>query len=333
MSTTMKDVARKAGVSINTVSRALNGKPDVNEDTKKRILEIADKLNYVPNFLAKGLVTKNTRTIGVIVSDNADPFFATIVKGVEDFARSKGYNIILCNTDEKYEREEEAIRLLREKQVDGLLITLAPAQEKRADILELKRAETPFVLLNRHMDDVMTDYVINDNVYGAYIAVSHLIKSGHKRIGYISGPSQISSARERLEGYKKALLENSIEFDNSLVKESNLRMEDGYRIMRKLLELKNRPTAVFAYSDLLAIGALRALVEAKLKVPKDMALVGYDDIEFSEFLEVPLTTVHQPKYRIGQEGTKILINRIENKDSEGLHQIVLKPELVIRKST
>ncbi len=143
-STLIKDVAREAGVSINTVSRALNGKPDVNEDTKKRILKIVDRLNYVPNFLAKGLVTKNTRTIGVILSDNADPFFATIVKGVEDFARSKGYNIILCNTDEKYEREEEAIRLLREKQVEGLLITLAPAQEKRADILELKRAGTPF---------------------------------------------------------------------------------------------------------------------------------------------------------------------------------------------
>lgn len=332
MTTTMKDVAREAGVSINTVSRALNGKPDVNEDTKKRILEIADKLNYVPNFLAKGLVTKNTRTIGVIVSDNTDPFFATIVKGIEDFARSKGYNIILCNTDEKYEREEEAVRLLREKQVDGLLITLAPAQKERADILELKRAGTPFVLLNRHMDDVMTDYVINDNVYGAYLAVSHLVKSGHKRVGYISGPSQISSVRERLEGYKKALFEDNIEFDNSLVKESNLKMEDGHRLMKEFLELENRPTAVFTYSDLLAIGALKALKEAKLKVPKDMALVGYDDIEFSSLLEVPLTTVHQPRYRIGEEGARILISRIEKKDSEGLQQIVLKPELVIRES-
>lgn len=333
MSTTMKDVAREAGVSVNTVSRALNGKPDVNEDTKKRILEIADRLNYVPNFLAKGLVTKNTRTIGVIVSDNTDPFFATIVKGIEDFTRSKGYNIILCNTDEKYEREEEAVRLLREKQVDGLLITLAPAQKERADILELKRAGTPFVLLNRHMDDVMTDYVINDNVYGAYIAVSHLIRLNHKRIGYISGPSQISSVKERMQGYKKALFENSIEFDNSLVRTSNLKMADGCRRMRELLELKDRPTAVFAYSDFLAIGILKAIKEAKLEIPEDIALVGYDDIEFSEFLEVPLTTVHQPKYRIGKEGAKILIDRIENKDSEGLYQIVLKPELVVREST
>ena len=332
MSTTMKDIAREAGVSINTVSRALNGKPDVNEDTKKGILEIADRLNYVPNFLAKGLVTKNTRTIGVIVSDNANPFFARMIKGIEDYARSRGYNIILCNTDERYEKEEEAVRLLREKRVDGLLITLTPAQKERTDILELKRTGVPFVLLNRHMDDIITDYVINDNVYGAYLAVSHLAKLGHKRIGYISGPSQISSVRERLEGYKKALFENNIKFDNSLVKESNLKMEDGYKLMKEFLELENRPTAVFTYSDLLAIGALKALKEAKLEVPKDIALVGYDDIEFSSLLEVPLTTVHQPRYRIGEEGAKILIDRIEGKDSEDLHQIVLKPELVIRES-
>jgi len=332
LSTTMKDIAREAGVSINTVSRALNGKPDVNEDTKKRILEIADRLNYVPNFLAKGLVTKNTRTIGVIVSDNANPFFARMIKGIEDYARSRGYNIILCNTDERYEKEEEAVRLLREKRVDGLLITLTPAQKERTDILELKRTGVPFVLLNRHMDDIMTDYVINDNVYGAYLAVSHLAKLGHKRIGYISGPSQISSVRERLEGYRKALFENNIEFDNSLVKGSNLKMEGGYRLMKEFLELENRPTAVFTYSDFLAIGALKALKEAKLQVPKDIALVGYDDIEFSSLLEVPLTTVHQPRYRIGEEGAKILINRIEGKDSEGLHQIILKPELVIRES-
>lgn len=332
MSTTMKDIAREAGVSINTVSRALNGKPDVNEDTRKRILQIADRLNYVPNFLAKGLVTKNTRTIGVIVSDNANPFFARIIKGIEDYARSKGYNIILCNTDERYEKEEEAVRLLRERRVDGLLITLTPAQKKRTDILELKRSGVPFVLLNRHMDDIMTDYVINDNVYGAYLAVTHLVKLGHKRIGYISGPPQISSVRERLEGYRKAVFENNIEFDNSLVKESNLKMEDGYRLMKEFLELENKPTAVFTYSDLLAIGALKALKEANLKVPKDIALVGYDDIEFSSLLQVPLTTVHQPRYRIGEEGARILINRIEGKDSEGLYQIVLKPELVIRES-
>lgn len=332
MTTIMKDVAREAGVSINTVSRALNDKPDVNEDTKKRILEIADRLNYVPNSLAKGLVTKNTKTIGVIVSDNANPVFARIIKGTEDFARSKGYNIILCNTDESYEREEEAVRLLREKRVDGLIITLTPAQKKRTDIRELKRSGVPFVLLNRHMENIMTDYVINDNVYGAYLAVSHLVKSGHKRIGYISGPSQISSVRERLEGYKKALFENNIEFDNSLVKKSNLRMEDGYRLIKEFLELENRPTAVFTYSDLLAMGALKALREAKLKVPKDMALVGYDDIEFSSLLEVPLTTVHQPRYRIGEEGAEILINRMEGKKSEGFQQIVLKPELVIRES-
>lgn len=333
MSTTMQDVAREAGVSINTVSRALNDKPDVNADTKKRILEIADRLDYVPNFLAKGLVTKNTRTIGVIVSDNANPFFARIIKGIEDCARGRGYNIILCNTDEDYEREQEAVRLLRQRRVDGFLITLTSTREKRTHIWELKRLEIPFVLLNRHIDDLMTDYVITDNIYGGYVAVRHLIRSGHKRIGYISGPLEISSAKERLQGYKKALLESNVEFDNSLVRVSNLKMEDGYRVTQELLGLRDNPTAIFAYSDFLAIGALKAIEEADLNIPEDIALVGYDDIEFCEFLGVPLTTVRQPRYRIGQEGASILINRIERKSSEDLDQIILKPELVVRKST
>lgn len=332
MSVTIKDIAKQASVSINTVSRALNGKPDVNEETKKRIIEIAKRLNYVPNFLAKGLVTKNTKTIGVIISDNSNPFFAKIIKGIEDFARSEGYSIILCNTDEEYEKEEDAIYLLQQKQVDGFLITLTSTQKERIDVLKLKRAEIPFVLLNRHMDNIMTDYVINDNIYGAYIAINHLVKLGYKRIGYISGPPQISSVRERLEGYRKALFENNIEFDNSLIKESNLKMEDGTILMRELLELENLPTAVFTYSDFLAIGVLKAIKEAELKIPEDIALVGYDDIEFSAFLEVPLTTVHQPRYRIGEKGARILINRIEGKGSKDLQQIILKPELVIRKS-
>jgi len=332
LSVTIKDIAKQASVSINTVSRALNGKPDVNEETKKRIIEIAKRLNYVPNFLAKGLVTKNTKTIGVIISDNSNPFFAKIIKGIEDFARSEGYSIILCNTDEEYEKEEDAIYLLQQKQVDGFLITLTSTQKERIDVLKLKRAEIPFVLLNRHMDNIMTDYVINDNIYGAYIAINHLVKLGYKRIGYISGPPQISSVRERLEGYRKALFENNIEFDNSLIKESNLKMEDGTILMRELLELENLPTAVFTYSDFLAIGVLKAIKEAELKIPEDIALVGYDDIEFSAFLEVPLTTVHQPRYRIGEKGARILINRIEGKGSKDLQQIILKPELVIRKS-
>lgn len=328
-SSTIKDVAQEANVSTNTVSRALNNKPDVSPETRKRVLSVAKKLNYSPNHLARSLISKRTGTLGVVVTDNANPFYARVIKGIEDAVREHGYNIILCNTDEDSEREADAIRLLQQKRVDGILIT--PVQKDYQYLEDLKQYQNPFVLLNRHPKNEQMDYVINDNAYGANLAVEHLISIGRMRIGYICGPPTISSVQERLQGCQTAMQVADLRPDSLLVERTNLKMEGGFSAMQKLLD-NDAPDGIFAYSDILAIGAMKALLDANLRIPEDVALIGYDDIEFAGMLEVPLTTVRQPRYRIGQEAANILIDKINGTSGENVKSVVLRPELILRKS-
>ena len=330
MGITINKIAQIAGVSKRTVTRALNGQSEISPATKQRILTIAKQLRYRPNALARALALKETKTLGLIVSDNSDPFFAQLARGVEDIAHDNGYSVIFCNTDEDYENELRAVHTLMEKRVDGILLTAT--QVGSEDILELINEKIPFVLTNRHVAEIATDYVIVDNRRGAYEAVSHLINLGHNRIAHISGPGQISTVKERLEGYRNALTEHDIEFDGSLVGVSDLHMERGFKVTKYFLRLEKRPTAIFGYSDLLAIGALRAVKEVGLKVPDDIALVGYDDIDFAPFLEVPLTTVAQPSYEIGKRSTEILISKLQGNGDKKPQQILLKPKLIVRKS-
>ncbi|MCD6318142.1 LacI family DNA-binding transcriptional regulator [Candidatus Aerophobetes bacterium] len=327
--TTLKDIGKEIGVSATTVSRALNDKPDISYETKQKIKEVAERLGYSPNALARSLKAKKTGSIGVLIADIADAFFAPIVKGIENTAREMGYSIILCDTSEEYEQEKIALEMMLEKRVDGLLIT--PSQTEYKDILELKRRKIPFVLIGRYFDLVESDYVITDDIKGAFSAIDHLIKKGHKKILFINGPNYISSAKERLVGYKRALQENAILFDKSLVKEDALKMEDGYRIMKEVLSSGTKFTAVFAYCDFVILGVMQALEEAKLKVPEDIAIVGYDDVAFARFLQVPLTTVHIPKYELGKEAMKLLKKKIEGEIKEP-QNVILPTRLVIRKS-
>lgn len=328
---TLKDIAKRAGVSTTTVSRAVNGKPNINIQVKQRILEIAEALEYTPNTLARSLRTKKTDSIGVVIGDIADPFFAPIVRGIENVSKKKSYNIILCDTDEKYSEEVKAVRLLMRKRVDGLIVT--PAQTKYQSIMELKRKRIPFVLLCRYFDLIEADCVTTDDVQGAFAATQHLISREHNRILFLNGPVYVSSAIERLVGYKRALRDNGIEFNDSLVREGNLTMEDGYRVMRENLSKgRIRFTAVFAYSDFVALGVMKALEEKRLRTPEDIAIVGFDDVIFSSFLKIPLTTVRIPKYELGQESMRLLCERIEKGIGEP-RKIVLKTKLIIRKSS
>ncbi len=328
-SPTIRDVAQAANVSTNTVSRALNNKPDVSPETRRRVLAAAKELNYSPNNLARSLISKKTGTLGVVVTDNANPFYARIIKGIEDVGRRHGYSIILCNTDEDSEREEEAIRLLQQKRVDGILIT--PVQKDFRYLEVLRNYQSPFVLLNRHPKNEMVDYVINDNAYGARLAIGRLISVGRRKIAYICGPSTISSVQERLEGCFAAMEAGGLSPKSLHVERTNLKMEDGFEAMQKLLE-NDRPDGVFAYSDILAIGAMKSILEANLRIPEDIALIGYDDIEFASMLEVPLTTVRQPRYRIGEKAANMLINKLNNKNGTEVESVVLRPELILRKS-
>lgn len=326
---TLKDIGKEVGVSATTVSRALNNKPDISYQVKQKIKEVAERLGYSPNALARSLKAKKTSSIGVLIADIADPFFAPIVKGIENTARQTGYSIILCDTGEEYEQEKLALQMMLEKRVDGLLIT--PCQTEYGDILELKRKKVPFVLLGRHFDLIESDYVITDEIQGAFSATDYLIKKGHKKILFINGPNYISSAKERLVGYKRALQEHAVLFDKSLVKEGALKMEDGYRIMKETLSTGTKFTAVFAYCDFVVLGIMQALEEAKLKIPEDIAIVGYDDVAFACFLQVPLTTVHIPKYELGKEAMKLLKKKIDEEIQEP-QAVILETKLVIRKS-
>jgi len=327
---TIKDVAREAGVSINTVSRALNGKPDVNPETKRLVLEAAQRLKYTPNKLARGLRSNKTGIIGVIVADIANPFFSAVVKGMGKAAKGLGYSIILQDTGENYENEEEAIQIMISEQIDGLLIT--PVQTENRSIHMLQESGIPFVLVARHFNDLDTDYVVADDVQGGYLATTHLIEKGHKKIAFINGPACNSSAIERFQGYKKALEEHNIELNEKLMRNGALTMEDGYTHGNTLLmDHDPQPTALFTFSDFVALGAMKAVREVGLRIPDDIAIVGYDDIDFAFCLEVPLTTVRVLKRQLGEEAISVLEKKI---DGQKRHSHLKIPvELVIRQSS
>ena len=327
---TIKDVAREAGVSINTVSRALNGKPDVNPETKRLVLEAAQRLKYTPNKLARGLRSNKTGVIGVIVADIANPFFSAVVKGMGKAAKGLGYSIILQDTGENYENEEEAIRIMISEQVDGLLIT--PVQTENRSIHTLQESGIPFVLVARHFSDLDTDYVVVDDVQGGYLATTHLIEKGHEKIAFINGPACNSSAIERFQGYKKALEEHNIELNEKLMRNGALTMEDGYTHGKALLMGHGpRPTALFTFSDFVALGAMKAVREVGLRIPDDIAIVGYDDIDFAFCLEVPLTTVRVLKKEMGKKAVSVLEKKID--EHEGQSHLKMPVELVVRQSS
>jgi len=327
---TMRDVAREAGVSVNTVSRALAGKPDVSPETRARVLEVAERLGYRPNKLARGLRSNKTFTLGVIVTDIANPFFAELVKGVEEAARGRGYSILLGDTGEDPAKEEAAIQVMMAERVDGLLIT--PVQSSRQALEEVMDSGFPVVLMGRYFPDLEAPFVVTDDVHGAIMAVEHLIALGHEHIGHVAGPLHISSARDRLLGYRKALEAHGIPLRDDYVLQGAVTLEDGYIAGKKLLKLNPLPTAVFAYSDFVAVGIMQAILEAGLRIPEDVSLVGYDDIVFSAYTKVPLTTIRIPKRKLGKEAVHLLISRLGNRRNIPSHK-KLKVDLVVRDST
>ena len=326
----MEDIADEVGVSINTVSRALNDKPDVNDQTKREILQKAEDLNYQPNRFAKGLRKSKTSTIGVIVADILNPFFAGVLKGVEKTARRENYSIIVQDTSENYENEMSAIQTMLGEQVDGLLIT--PVQTERDSIKHLQKSGLPFVLLGRFFEELETNYVVTDDVKGAYKVIEHLIGRGHEIISMINGPSHISSSKERFLGFKKSMKKHNLEVFDSLIFNDVFTMDQGYNTAKEIIKTSPKPTAVFCYSDFVALGVLKATRDLGLTVPEDLAVVGYDDIFFSDSLDVPLTTVKIPKKELGMRSFKLLNELINNGSSQTIEEIKLETKLKIRKS-
>lgn len=330
----LKDVAKLACVSSGTVSNVLSKRRKVSTFTERRVLQAIKKLNYQPNLVARSLRRGNiTNLIALLVPDVSNPFYAEISKGCEDCAKKYGYALLLCNTIYNTGFIKTYIQILYQRQVDGIVFTSAPDEEY---ISEMGKIKLPFVVVDDAKDNTDFPVVKIDNINSTYKAVSYLIKRGRKRIGFISETSKMDTIKERFKGYKLALKENSIDYNPSIVsfgEENNIKeIQYGYNAMQNFLKNKLKIDAVFATNDLIAIGNLRAIKEFSLKVPDDIAVIGFDDIELASYVEPKLTTVHQPIYEIGFSAIELLI-KIINKEKLKEKKIILGTELVIREST
>lgn len=326
---TMKDVAERAGVSATTVSHVINKTRFVSEEVKTRVLRAMAELNYRPNAIARSLRQKTTHTIGLVISDISNPFFTNLVRGVEDVANKKGYNLVLCNTDERPEKERTYIHVLRQKQIDGLV--MAPTGGNQDFISALVEEGFPLVFVDRYLDGIGVPVVAVDNREGAYRAVKHLIDLGHERIAMITGLPSITSTAERFEGYKRALAEHGLVADSGLTRQGNSRVDGGYSAAIGLLEMCPRPTAVFVANNLMTIGVMRALQDKGVRCPEDVAIVGFDDFEWASAFRPFLTTVAQPVYELGKTAAEMLVKRIGKKRPR-MEKVVLKSSLIIRES-
>ncbi|RRD95874.1 LacI family transcriptional regulator [Clostridiales bacterium COT073_COT-073] len=333
MRTTIKDIANYTGVSVTTISLVLNNKATkISQQTKDMILKAAQELNYRPNQLAIGLVKKRTETIGLILSDVSNVFFANLAKGVEDECRRKGWNVVLCNTNDKHERDLSYIQVLADKGVDGILFCMSKDSNKKKAMESIQligKLKIPFVMIDRFLEEADCCSVIVNHKQGGYEATKHLLAQGHRRIGCVTGPMELEDSKERLKGYKKALEEMNLSYKEDLVYKGDYNRESGFRAVDHLL--KQKVTAIFAFNDMTAYGVYNRLKQKGLDVPKDLSLIGYDDIFFSEILDVPLTTVRQPIYDMGKEAVRQLIEGVE----AGIDLkkcITFEPKLIVRKS-
>jgi LacI family transcriptional regulator len=332
---TIKDVARKANVSHTTVSRALNNKSRIRNETKEKILAIARELSYRPDFIARSLVMRKTKTLGLVITNIANPFYTELAQGIEATARELGYNIIFCSTHSDLSTEKHHIDMLQSKGVDGIIFSSAHMDDP--NILGLTEEAFPIVLVNRRTYHPTVrekvDYVGIDNILGGFLAVEHLIRLGHHRIGVIGGSSESSVGFERLEGGKKAMASYGLEAIGDYFLEGDFLKGSGYRGGEEFLGMADPPSAVFATNDYMALGAYQAIIEGGQRVPEDIALVGFNDIEFTATKGVELTTIGQKKYRMGALAVKILVEKIEGGESKPpTKEIFLKPELIIRKT-
>ncbi len=329
---TLKQIAEALGVSAMTVSRALNNRSNVDEKTKDRILKKARSMGYTPNHVAKSLVSRKTYTIGVVIPEISHVFFAQVIGGIEEVAYKMDYQLILTNSAENYEREKKAIQTLRSKRVDGILVSNSETTKDFSHFENVIKSGTPLVFFDRCILGLGASTIsVNDRI-GAKKMTQHMIDHGYKKIACLHGPG-ISIGKERLDGYKDALAENNILFDENMVVESGFQEAGGYNAMSSLLNLseEKRPRAVVAVNDPAAIGAIERIEEAGLSVPDDIAISGFSDDIRAGLLKCPLTTVRQPSKEIGRRAADKLIKTMQN-ENEPVDNIELNIELIIRNS-
>lgn len=328
---TIRDVAKQAGVAPITVSRVINHSASVSAGTRARVEQAIDELGYVPNRLARSLRLKQTHTIALVVTDITNPFWTTVVRGVEDAAQDAGFNVILCNTDESETKQNQYLDVLLQKQVDG--IVLVPARAS-VDVTEwIKKQTIPIVILDRRVGSAPVDVVRGDSEDGAYQLVKHLISLGHRRIAVLSGPQEVSTAVDRVSGYCHALTEAGLDIRADWVKYGRFDPASGYEMAQQVLDASPRPTALFAINNFIAVGALRALANAGLAVPRDMSVVTIDDLTAKLVIEPFLTVADQPAYEMGWRAAKLLLSRLDGSAPSGYQEIVLPVKMTVRGSS
>ncbi|MBI4428346.1 MAG: LacI family DNA-binding transcriptional regulator [Ignavibacteriales bacterium] len=333
LASTINDIANKAGASVTSVSRVLNnkaGKYRISKETAKRILKAAAELDYKPNELARGLRLKKTHTIGLVIPDISNPFFAYVTRNIQRVAHELGYSLVVCDTDENLPLELEHINLLMSKGVDGLVIM--PVGQDARHLKRLVKESVPLVLVDRCFDELDTSSVVVDNYAGAFTGIEHLLECGHRRIAIIQGLANTYSNTGRVQGYTDALKKFGIRPDPELIFGGSFREETGYNETKRILSMSERPTAIFATSDLITLGALQAINEMGLDVPNDISVLAFDDTDFAPFLKCPLTVIAQPKESMGEIAVKLLVDQIKGRGKQQTQKIILKPNLVKRNS-
>lgn len=325
----IKDIARAAGVSHSTVSRALQGSKQVSAATAARIRKIAEEAGYRPSAAARSLVVGRSNTIGVVVTNIADPFVAGVVSGIEDMAEQHGYSVFLANSHAEPERELRVVRSFEERRVDGIIVTSSRVGALYVPVME--RLRVPVVLLNNQHPSEFAHSVLIDNLGASYEATRHLVELGHRRIAYIGDRLGHQSDTERLTGYRRALEEAAIEFEPVLAVGGDGAPEGGEDAMAQLLSLPQPPTAVFCYNDMTALGAMRRIRSSGLRIPLDLSVVGFDDLYLSQYLEPPLTTVRQPMRQMGRMAMETLLHIFDGPHST--HNLRVEGQLIVRRST
>lgn len=329
---TIGDVARAAGVAKSTVSRALNDSPRIGQSTKKRVRAAARRLGYEPNYIARSLTKKKTHTIGVILEDILNPFFTEVAKGIETALRKNGYTMLLTSSGYRAEEELELARTLLRNRVDGILITPLAVDSQAMRLLERRRV--PFFILNEKSEDRRLSWVDSDNLEGGTLATEYLLKLGHRRFLCLSS-NALRGTRDRFEGFRRAIQAGGLRLEDQVVLRDCNSQADACALVTAFLGEHGRerlPSAIVAVNDAAALGAMQCLLTAGVRVPEEVSIIGYDDIYLAPFLRVPLTTVHQSKYKMGEIAASGLLDRIHRQDDGQAHHFLIKPRLIVRES-
>lgn len=334
---TIKDIAKALGLSTSTVSRALRDSYEISPETKKLVLEYSEKINYRPNPIALSLKEKRSRSIGIIVCEIANSFFSQIINGIESIAYDKGYNVIIAQSHESYDREVINVQYLASRSIDGLLVSVSSETQQMEHLKSLQERGFPIVFFDRVANDMPTHKVMVDNFKGAYDATEHLIRSGYKKIAALAGSEYLSITKERLAGYRQALEDNGLPYIPAHMQHclhGGMIYNEVENALNKLLGTANRPDAIIASADKLTTNCLRYLKRKKLKVPDDLALIGFSNLDLTDLLSPSLSVVRQPAFEMGEIATELLIKQIESKRPvQEFEKRVLQPQLFVREST